>query len=174
MIKILLLVSVLLMSGCEVDPSANNFGFGYEYDSVTPLGIKVRNDTEDIIYDTSFDALYSMMYNCIATNGDGTSMPPYTDPLPSVLYIIQVNNIGNGQDGAHNYDSSNVYGNHVIVIESPHSLYSSTSNLTVIKHEMLHYILSTVYGDPDSSHNHTHWVFNNFGGCLPSNYGWMF
>ena len=35
----------ILLSSCVVDPSANNHGYGFDYDSVTELGIKLRDDT---------------------------------------------------------------------------------------------------------------------------------
>lgn len=129
-IKKSVLLTTLFLSACySVEKECA--GYGCEYDGITPLGIKYRDESTSAPTPDELDVWYKSVNECIGIWID-----------PSNLFVISTEDIPEYANGLY-------YQPDQIVIRSS---MNNVQKMMVYEHEVVHYLLYKTTGDADSDH----------------------
>jgi len=146
---LLCVLALIIITGCDVD--SNNHGYGFEYDTITSLGIEYRNDGHDqnALTETFLNDHFLKVYNCIRSYQLYNNTRPVNEPDFAInLMVVSVMQIGNTSKEAQHYSDPSL-----IVLLDRDSPYHTTNTGTALDHEYVHYILKQLTGWSSPEHH---------------------
>lgn len=145
------LAAIALLAACGSNETADNHGYGWEFDEQAPSGLRVRYAGVTPRIEMSYiDALYAEVSQC-------TGVPAHGNPL--IVFVESDALVMNG-----NYSAGVIFRDTGLILIDKKAaadywyLFRSTA-----RHELTHWLLNGVIGDEDHR-NHTS-VF--FASCNP-------
>jgi len=143
--KIITLIILILLSGCDIDN--NNHGFGYDYDFITDSGIYFIDHADSGLTNEIIEADYAALTECVGGNADPENI--------TIVHSEIVDEFITSTGGMAVFDDG------IYILLLPNNFDSQFDLFYLrqtLKHELIHYILYMTNGDGDISHQSPYFI----------------